>query len=215
MHASALARELGVRTVVVPFLPGAFSAYGILISPVRIEYSRSVIRSLERADAVVRETIEDFAERAKAELVDQGFDPARAILEPSVDLRFHGQSYEINVAIRKDLDAAFRREHRRRFGYASRTEPIELVAVRLSARVPRPVQRPRLEAGRVHVPTTRRVLFEDGWSSVPVRSRASLEKEVEIDGPLIVEEDFATTVVPADARLRVDQVGLLRIEVAP
>src|SRR5207244_6431069 len=49
MHAWALARELGVRTVLVPFLPGAFSAYGILVSPIRAEYSRSVVRPLERA----------------------------------------------------------------------------------------------------------------------------------------------------------------------
>src|SRR5207244_6611130 len=75
MHAWALARELGVRTVIVPFLPGAFSAYGILVSPIRSEYSRSVVRPLERAASVMRQTIADFRERAASALEAHGLDP--------------------------------------------------------------------------------------------------------------------------------------------
>src|SRR5439155_1356302 len=122
MHAWALARELGVRAVLVPFLPGAFSAYGILISPIRVEYSRSVVRPLERAASVMRQTIEEFRERAASDLQAHGLDPRRSRIEASVDLRFRGQSYEISVPARGDLAMAFRREHRRRYGYASRTD---------------------------------------------------------------------------------------------
>ena len=213
MHAWALAREIGIRTVLVPFLPGAFSAYGILISPLRVEHSRGVIRPLERSDALIQETIETFAEQAKAEIAAQGFDPTRTILEASVDLRFRGQSYEINVPLRKDLAAAFRREHRRRFGYASRTEPIQLVSVRLSARVARPIHHPRGPNGTTVAPRTRSILFDDGRSSVRVLDRTALGPDSELDGPLVIEEEFATTVVPPDARLRVDGSGVLAIEV--
>ncbi len=213
MHGWALARELGVRTVLVPFLPGAFSAYGILISPVVVEYSRSVVRPLDHADAVIREAAAGFVRRARADLAAEGFDPRRAVLESSVDLRFRGQSYEINVPLRGDLGALFRKEHRRRFGYTPRSEPIELVTVRLSARVPRRIRRPRVETPMEATPARRRVLFEDGWVAAEVRPRASLAVGAEVDGPLIVEEPHATTVVPPDARLRVDRLGLLGIEV--
>ncbi len=213
MHAWALARELGVGTVVVPFLPGAFSAYGILISPVRQEYSRTVVRTLDRSARAIEECVDTFRDRAKTDLRAQGFDSARAILEPSVDLRFHGQSYEITIPLQSDLGAAFRREHRRRFGYASRSASIELVAVRLSARVPRPKVRPRLERRTAPGGRERRVLFEDGWSVVPVRNRSSLEPGREMDGPMIIEEAIATTLVPPGARVTVDRLGLLRIEV--
>src|SRR3989454_4467283 len=74
LHGWALARELEVRTVLVPFLPGAFSAYGILVSPIRAEYSRSVVRPLERVASVMRHTIDDFRERAVSHLVAQGLD---------------------------------------------------------------------------------------------------------------------------------------------
>src|SRR5437870_1315559 len=201
MHAWALARELGARTVLVPFLPGAFSAYGILISPIRVEYSRSVVRPLERAASVMRQTIEEFRERAASDLEAHGLDPRRSRVEASVDLRFRGQSYEISVPARGNLVRAFRREHRRRYGYASRSERIELVTVRLVARVPRAVPRPR-PPNRVAAvaPHGRRVLFDDGWHDTPVHARARLGADTEIDGPAVVSEDHVTTIVPPGVR---------------
>lgn len=213
MHAWALGKELGVREVVVPFLPGAFSAYGILMSPVRQEYSRSAVRPLARSETTIRETLSDFRERAEDDLRSQGFDPKQATLEPSVDLRFQGQSYEINVPIRRDLGAAFRTQHRRRYGYASSSEPIELVTIRLSVRVPRPVRRPPLPVATRARPRSRRVLFEDGWVDTQVVPRDTLGIGSELEGPTIVEEEYATTVVPPDSRLRVEPPGVLVIRV--
>ena len=214
MHAWALARELGVRAVLVPFLPGAFSAYGILISPIRVEYSRSVVRPLERAASVMRQTIEEFRERAASDLEAHGVDPRRSRIEASVDLRFRGQSYEISVPARGDLARAFRREHRRRYGYASRSERIELVTIRLVARVPRAVPRPRPpQPASAVAPHSRRVLFDDGWHDTPVHERGRLGADTEIEGPAVVSEEHATTIVPPGGRLRVDRFGLLEISV--
>ena len=213
MHAWSLARQLAVRTVLVPFLPGAFSAYGILISPVRAEYGRGILRPLGRADRIVSSTIEEFRERAVADLESQGHDPSRAIFEPSVDLRFHGQSYEINVPVRGSIAQAFLREHRRRYGYASREEPIEVVAVRLVVRVPRPVRKPRPPAARESEPRRRKVLFEDGWHETPVYERNRLGVGRSMEGPAVVSEDHVTTVVPPGGHLTVDRFGLLEVEV--
>ena len=215
MHACALAREMGVPRVLVPFLPGAFSAYGILISDVRLEYSRSVVRPLDGADRVIAAAVAAFAERARENLAAQGFDPRRAVLEGSVDLRFRGQSYEINVPLRGDLAAAFRRAHRRRYGYASSREPIEAVTVRLVARVPRRSHVPMPPEDVVPRADTRAVLFDDGWVEAHVLQRPTLPVGFEAAGPLVVEEANATTVVPPGTTLRVDRLGLLDIEVEP
>jgi N-methylhydantoinase A len=214
MHAWALAREIGCGTVLIPFLPGAFSAYGILISPIRAEYSRSVVRPLNRSNSVIRSTLEEFRERAMSELEGQGLDPRHAQIVASADLRFRGQSYEINVAAKGDLTKAFRREHRRRYGYASTREPIELVTIRLVARVPRRVSQPRPGASPVAgVPQNRKVLFDEGWQDTPVHERKGLAPGTEIDGPAIVAEDHATTIIPPGGRLRLDPRGLLEIQV--
>ncbi len=213
MHACALAGELGVPRVLVPFLPGSFSAYGILISPVQMEYSRSLVRPLARSRTALRAVLADFERRARRDLGAQGFDSGHAVLERSVDLRFRGQSYEINVPLRGDLAAAFRRAHRIRYGYASSTEPIEMVTVRLMARVPRPRHLPSPPRGVTPRADTRAVLFDSGWEEAHVLSRATLPVGFESDGPLVVEEDQATTLVPPGSHLRVDRLGLLDIEV--
>src|SRR5437773_1122020 len=130
-----------------------------------------------------------------------------------VDLRFKGQSYEINVPIRGDLRRAFHQAHRIRYGYASRKEAIEVVTVRLVVRTPRPFRRPRAPLHRGSRPRSRRVLFDDGWHDVPVHERSRLGVGSEIDGPAIVAEDHATTVVPPGSHLTVDRFGLLEVEV--
>jgi len=213
MHACALAREIGVPRVLVPYLPGAFSAYGILISDVRLEYSRSVVRPLDGARTVIREAIEDFRARARRDLAAQSLNPSRGVFEASVDLRFRGQSYEINIPLRGDLGAAFRRAHRARYGYASATEPIEAVTVRLIARVARKAHVPRPPSGVTPRADTRAVLFEGGWEEAHVLARPRLPVGFTAEGPLVVEEAHATTLVPPGATLRVDPLGLLEIEV--
>ena len=213
MHACALAREIGVPRVLVPYLPGAFSAYGILISDVRLEYSRSVVRPLDGARTAIREAIEDFRARARRDLAAQSLNPSRGVFEASVDLRFRGQSYEINIPLRGDLGAAFRRAHRARYGYASATEPIEAVTVRLIARVARKAHVPRPPSGVTPRADTRAVLFEGGWEEAHVLARPRLPVGFTAEGPLVVEEAHATTLVPPGATLRVDPLGLLEIEV--
>src|SRR5207302_10275724 len=130
--------------------------------------------------SVMRQKNEEFRERATYDLQAHGLDPRRARIEASVDLRFRGQSYEISVPVRGDLARAFRREHRRRYGYASRSEPIEVVTIRLVARVPRAVPRPRPpQPASAVAPHSRRVLFDDGWCDTPVPERGRLRPAVE------------------------------------
>ena len=215
MHAWALARELRIPRVLVPLLPGAFSAYGILISPVQLEYSRTIVRPLDRAPSAIADAVRAFRSRARQALHEEHGDARHAMFQASVDLRYNGQIYEINIPLRGDLARAFRREHRQRYGYAAREEPIELVTVRLTVRLPRPVTLPRSREGPVPKMERRRVLFDEGWSNVPVFDRDSLPVGFHEDGPAIVSEDHATTVVPPGAKFRIQARGLIEIEVTP
>src|SRR3989454_192211 len=119
MHAWGLARELRIPRGFVPLLPGAFSADGILISPVPLEYSRTIGRPFDRAQSAIAEAVRAFRSRALEALREEHHDPRQAVFQESVDLRYRGQSYEINIPLRADLAGAFRREHRRRYGYGS------------------------------------------------------------------------------------------------
>src|SRR3989441_1422389 len=215
MHAWALARELRIPRVLVPLLPGAFSAYGILISPIQLEYSRTIARPLDRSGPTIEETVTGFRSRAVRALRQEHHDSLQAVVEASVDLRYKGQSYEINVPVRGDLARTFRREHRRRYGYASREERIDLVTVRLKDRVPRRVTFPRSRAAGPPRMVRRRVLFGGGWLGRPPFDRASIPPGVGRVGPAIVAEDHATTVVPPGATFRIRPRGLIEIEVAP
>src|SRR5206468_8851026 len=103
MHAWALARELRIPRVLVPLLPGAFSAYGILISPVQLEYSRTIVRPLDVAQSAIGGAVRAFRSRARQALREEHGDARRAVFQASVDLRYRGQSYEINIPLRGDL----------------------------------------------------------------------------------------------------------------
>ncbi len=213
VHATFLAREIGLRRVLVPFLPGSFSAYGILTADVRLDFSRGLVAPLRRAVAMSARVLRALRATAKTAVRRHGFPPRAAVYEPSVDLRFAGQSYEINLPFGPTMEAAFRREHRRRYGYASRTEPIETVALRLVAVIPRRKHLPQVRVRDNPRSSSRKVLLDDGWQTVDVWRRAELGLGFETRGPAILEEDQATTVIPPDGRVVVRRHGILDIEV--
>ncbi len=213
MHALDVARELGMREVIVPPLPGAFSAYGILVSDVRLDYGKSLVRPLGDAGEEVEAAWEAMEAEGRRELEAQGFPLEDALLLRSLDLRYEGQSYEVNVAEGADVEEAFHRAHDARFGYAMPEEPVEVVTVRLTALVRRPKPWPRAAVAKGEAPQHREALFAPGWSELAVHDRERLPPGFEAAGPLIVQEATATTVVDSGARLRVDERGCLRVEV--
>jgi len=178
-----------------------------------VAYGQSVLRPLSRARTRIRGILSGFRARAETDLTAQGLDPRRALFTASLDLRYRGQSYDINVPINGNVARRFRDLHRTRYGYAPPAAPIELVTVRLTARVPRPVHVPAPIQHATPRRATRRVLFEEGWFDTTVLDREGLPVSFRHEGPLIVEEAYATTVVPPGATLEVDRLGLLDIEV--
>ena len=214
VHAAFLAQEIGSPRVLVPFLPGSFSAYGILTADVRLDYGRGLVRPLRGAQRSIQKILAILRDRAADALRSQDIPKRAARLTPSVDLRYEGQSFEINLPFAPDVERRFRREHRRRYGYASPTEPVELVAVRLTAVVPRPKPFPKARVDGEPSASHRRILFDEGWTESSVWKRSDLPLGFHSEGPAVIEEDQATTIVPPQGRLRILQHGVIEIEVS-
>jgi N-methylhydantoinase A len=215
MHACNLAKEMGIRKVLIPFLPGAFSAYGILISDINLSYSKSLLVPLDGSDSKIDELLRDLRELARADLEKQGIVSKSAHIHPSLDLRYKGQSYEINVDFTGNLTEEFHKKHEQIYGYAMDTEPLELVNVRLFVVHNRKKSLPRVsKTGSDKAKGERLVYFEDGPIQTNIFSRDDLKSGFEGHGPAIVEEKTATTVIPPGIPFNVNRFGVIEMEVS-
>jgi N-methylhydantoinase A len=226
VHAAAVAEELGMRRILVPPRPGAFSALGLLCTDVIHDYVRSELRPLiqvdpAHADAIFRE----LKARASAELAAEGLADANATFQREFDLRYVGQGYELRVPLDgfacEGFDAQAMRVARDRFddrhaqihGHAAREKPVEIVSYRLRVRVAVPKYEPVAELPAAGAPPPeaarkgRRDVYFDGERAVPAElyERACLPVGARFGGPAIVEQPDATTVVPTGWSVEVDR----------
>jgi N-methylhydantoinase A len=214
MHACSLAKELGIRYVIIPFFPGAYSAYGILVSDVRSDISKSILRPLDESLNYIRDAFADLNKKANQELNNQNIPKYAAKFRYSVDLRYRGQSYEINVVYGDNLVESFNEKHRLLYGYSIPSEPIELVNVRLQTLTQRMKNIPHQRRKGDNKPHERRsMLFEDGFTEGTVYFRKNLNQGFEGVGPAVIEEETATTVIPPDIIYSMDHYGVLYLEV--
>jgi N-methylhydantoinase A len=223
MHACELAAQIGVREVVVPVSPGVTSALGTLFVDVVHDAARSRIGRLAELDPAAIEAVFAELEDETRRALDDDLVPREAQqLERAVDLRYLGQLKTLTVALpegpvgEETLEAArrdFLDEYLRRYQYVTEEIEVELAVVRVRGRGLQ--ERPELAAAageRAPEPrTTRDVRFRAGTASAAVYARDDLGPDVELDGPLVVEQLDSTTVVPPGWRLAVDARGNLRL----
>jgi len=216
MHAVWLAEELDMREVIVPFSPGTFSASGMLQTDVRHDLARNFYRLLSE---VVPETLArayaELVEEGRAALQAEGSPPEDMYLQFSSDMRYVGQEYSVNVRLWKEImldeiGKAFHEAYRIRYGHSTPGAPVEFVTLRVAAlgvvkkKLPgfRPVQ-----DGHDPVVGKRQVIFEGKPHETPILKRQWMPVDKVYQGPLVIEEDSATTVVPPGCQSRVDQFG--------
>ncbi|MBI4506832.1 MAG: hydantoinase/oxoprolinase family protein, partial [Chloroflexi bacterium] len=211
LHGAGMAVELEMPRVVVPPAPGLFSAFGLLFSEVEHHFVQSCVRRLVDVDlAELNVLLARLGAEARATLADEGYGPAAQRLVWAADMRYVGQSFELAIplahgelsaAALADLGERFGQEHERTYGHRAVDEPVEIVSLRLTAAgVPATPRVPeRISVDRVGLPARggRRVYFgeQHGWLDTPVVDRPAL-RGGRSEGPLIVEEYDATTVVP-------------------
>ncbi len=200
LHACEIARELGIRTVIVPEHAGVLSALGMLMADAVRDYAAGVLgrTHLEK-------------EFAKLERRARRESPG-AQIERSADLRYRGQSYELNVPWNADPWRAFHREHKRVYGYAggyaTLEREVEVVTLRVRAR--QRLAKPNLHRTPYSKgnPETRRVWLDGGWKTIPVLQRAQVPSR-DNPGPALILDYGSTTLIPSGWKYRNDRAGNL------
>lgn len=213
LHACALARELRIPRVLVPQMPGALSALGILISDTVKDYSRTVMLPPDSAD--LEGHFREVERRASREFAAERL---KGVGMRSLDLRYVGQGYELNVAAGKRALAEFHAAHEKRYGYADPRRPVEVVNVRLrmtAAAKPIKFRKSpvRKGTGGQAIVKHSSIRFDGRNVNAPLYQREQFRTGDKFRGPAIIAEYSATTVIPPGCNARVDGYGNLIVEV--
>jgi N-methylhydantoinase A len=218
MHAAWLAEELEIREVVIPWSPGTFSAWGMLQTDMRHDVARTFYQPLAGLDAGAPAAVYDELEREGAELLrSQDVSDEEQYFARFADMRYVGQEYSVTVPVDGDVEldrvaASFHDAHRVRYGHSTPGAPVEFVNLRVAAMGRIASEAPPFtgpEGGADPVVGRRTVTFGGEAEETAILHRDRLRPGYEADGPLIVEEEGSTTVVPPGRTLRVDEFGNL------
>ena len=225
LHAADVARNMGMRRVLVPPRPGLLSAIGLLHAEVRGDFS---LTRLTRAEAAGLKALNAGFKILKKRGADwlKGERETRGSYAWFADLRYDGQNFELILALGSDslderalkkLIEVFHVRHKDYYGYDLRGHPVEIVNLRLVVTG----ERHALPQARVKLPRTllkhavldkRKVWFpETGYVATPVYDRDRLPADCRITGPAIIEQMDTTTVVPPRAKLTQDRYGYLHM----
>ncbi|MDM5196740.1 hydantoinase/oxoprolinase family protein [Fictibacillus enclensis] len=228
MHAPALAKELGVKKVIVPVAASVFSAWGMLMTDLRHDYIQTYIRRVDRIDySEFNEILARQETGAFSQYAEEGVKEENVLFSRFVDLRYVGQEHTVKVPVPngeineeniKRVIQKFHETHEQLYTFKLEESPTEIVNLHLIAlgAVKKPELAKLVNLGcslEDAIKEVRPVLYEDhGWIDTNVYDRAKLNPEASIAGPAIVEEQSASTVVYPGQSVTVDTYGNLIIE---
>ena len=210
LHAAGVARELGIRRVLIPPAPGVFSALGLLRAEMEQHAARTLLIDTRKDPGAVQEAIDAMRADLLARFEAEGFAADSVGISAAADLRYFGQSAELTVplsatelspALMREAEERFEAEFERCYGHRGGQKIFELVTFRLVATVPRNLEHGRGwrqdHAGRSEQEQQRRIYLGPGQGmvQVPVLRRSDLSASLR-SGPLLVQEYDTTIVVP-------------------
>ncbi|MGE7664684.1 hydantoinase/oxoprolinase family protein [Ureibacillus composti] len=228
MHAPALAKELGVKKVIVPIAASVFSAWGMLMTDLRHDYIQTYIRRVEEINYdEFNNMLADQESKALAQYLDEGVAEERVMFTRFIDIRYLGQEHTVKVPVpngvvtkeeMKNVIQKFHDTHEQLYTFKLEGSPTEIVNLHLIAFGS--VQKPELSTIENNgldvqdaLKEVRPVLYEEhGWIDTQVFEREKLNPNVYLEGPVIVEESSASTVVYPGQSVTVDLYGNLIIE---
>jgi N-methylhydantoinase A len=220
LHASALARELSIPTVVIPPEPGNFSAVGMLLADARLDLSKTFAGALNAATVTSLKEIFGAMEQEARAALHRDFGAGAVLFERYAEMRYAGQRHNIKVPISDFDDAAgirqaFARDYKRRYGHADPKAAAELQALHLSAftRLERPelTRLPRL-ASSPRAAARRPVYFgSGGFLDADIYERSALAAGFKAAGPALIEEYGSTTLIWPGDTFEIGTLGEIRI----
>lgn len=223
MHGAALIREVGIRTELVPPYPGVLCAMGCAIANICYDYSQTFEQRLNRADiAVIHQILERQRAEGEAQLRKADAPHSSVQVVHFADMAYAGQIHALRVRIEAVWDAeqmsrAFMAQYLAEFGNTLEGIPVAVVNLRTRVVGVRGGAARRIAApsrGGVPRPVKRRPVYFGGWHDAAIYAREDLLPGMTFEGPAVVEQSDATTVVEPSMVTRVDALGNLLLEVA-
>jgi len=224
MLAAMLGREFGMREVVVPLTPGVLSALGGLVADIKSDFIKTTYWTLgSDILAPLKSEFQLLRDEGTAWVRAQQGQECTVQHFHSADMRYAGQSYEVEVPLQESwiehgeleiLADAFHARHKALFGHADPSAAVQVVNLRLVASAPTP--KPRLQTiplrdSALERSGTVKVWLEGASQDVPWFTRKQLGAEDSFHGPAVVAQDDCTTIIPARTTVKVDSIGNLRI----
>ena len=232
MHCCELAQELGIPRVLVPARPGILSALGVAIADIVKDYSRTVMLKGDDINrARLDEEFHGMEGLAREELEDEGLPMDRMQPQRFLDVRYVGQSFELTIdypspsrrmdteRMRRSIADSFYKAHLQRFGYADKSEAVEIVNLRFKLGLE--LDKPQVVAAQAAAPDSKdallgeaQVVFSGGPTTTRLYDRDKLGTGNQIAGPAIVLQMDTTIVMPPGWAGSVDDYGNLLVEMS-
>ena len=223
MHGVFLAEELGIDQMIVPRFPGAFSAWGMLETQLRRDSARGFPFPHATADlAALQRVFDEMGAEVRSQIEAEGVGSDSVVLHHSIDARYIGQEYTLTIPVgmlsvvgvsgwREQIKAVFDAAHHSRFGHSNAEAPIEFTIARTTGFGDLGRAAPsRLDVRPPAGPVARRpVRFGGEALDTPLIPRDRLAPSTQMDGPVVISEATATTVIPPGWHLEVDDYGIL------
>ena len=231
LHAIAVAREIFIPRVIIPKLPGTFSALGMLMANWRQDFVRTLVGGLEGLDAaLVRKAFAELTDDANAQLVRDGVAKDIAVFTYFVDLRYVGQEHALQIPLRdaamltgdsSEVRGLFHAEHEQRYGQAASEEKLEVVNLRLVLSAARADTVAEEWMAEPWIPTqaaeesTRDVIFTHADKPVKTRIlwRPSMPAGMSFTGPAVIEEPNSTILIHPGDKVMVTPTGHLIVDI--
>jgi N-methylhydantoinase A len=209
LHAADLARSLNIATVLAPPQASTFSAFGMIMADVIKDYSKTVMLPGDTPLEKITGLFQPLEQQALKDLLGEGISEDDISLEPALDLRYQGQSFELTVPFTPAVIETFHARHHTAYGYANKETPVEVVNLRLKATgaVPSPEITPQPESGpdpAAAYVETRQVILTQGETSTPFYDGEKLQPGNLIPGPALVIRPDTTILIETQDQVRVD-----------
>ncbi len=217
MTACLLARDLGLTRIIVPPTPGVLAAFGGLVADIRNDFLKTVFADVDAGGlASLRDALGELQLRAAGWLKDDQKHTGEARLVVLGDMRYRGQSYEIEVPLEAAwieqadgaaIAGAFHREHARVYEHADEKAPVQVVNLKVIAlgRAPQPQLEVAEERPHAAAPKdTAKVYLDGGWADAGLYDRSDLTAGATFQGPAIVRQGDCTTCIVGGYQVRVD-----------